>query len=109
MKKVKENIYPESPALNYKKLLKYLIKKGKKNTLEILFRKGIIFWIKDIQNKDFNEVLMNAFLNTIPFINVKTKRKGSRNIYIPMKISEKKGDFLASNWILTNAFAKKKT
>jgi hypothetical protein len=43
MKKVKENIYPESPALNYKKLLKYLIKKGKKNTLEILFRKGIIF------------------------------------------------------------------
>lgn len=108
MKKVKENIYPESPALNYKKLLKYLIKKGKKNTLEILFRKGIIFWIKDIQNKDFNEVLMNAFLNTIPFINVKTKRKGSRNIYIPMKISEKKGDFLASNWILTNAFAKKK-
>ena len=98
----------QSSALNYKHLLQYIIKKGKKYTLEKIFRKGLIFWLKNIPNKNFCFIFENAFINTTPSINVKTKRKGSKNIYIPFPISVKRGKFLAAKWLIAGAFLKKK-
>ena len=56
----------------------------------------------------YKKTLTDAFLNTTPHITVKIKRKGSRNIYIPKKLSEKHKQFLAAKWMLTNAVLKKK-
>jgi ribosomal protein S7 len=95
-------------SLKYKKLLQYIIKKGKKYTLENIFRKGILFWIQNIKDKNFNLTFNKAFSNTTPLVSFKTKRKGSKNINIPIKISENKSNFLAANWILKNALLKKK-
>ena len=66
---------------NYKHLLQYIIKQGKKNTVENYFRKGVFFWIQKNATKNFDLTLKNAFLNTTPYIGVKTKRKGTKKSY----------------------------
>jgi ribosomal protein S7 len=101
--KISEKLY----VSNYKQLLQYLIKKGKKNKLENLFRKNVCHW-STFPNKKFEFVLEKAFLYTIPFIGVKTKRKGSKNIYIPVKLTSRKGKFLSAKWIITAGTSKKK-
>jgi small subunit ribosomal protein S7 len=91
---------------NYKNLLQYLLKKGKKSLLENKFKQGIVFWMKNTSPKNYENTLKNAFLNTTPYVSVKTKRKGSKNIYIPLKISPKRGKFLSAKWILASSFTK---
>jgi len=89
-------------------LLQYLIKKGKKYTLEVLFKKSLINWMQNHSTKKFSVILDSAYKNLIPHVGVITKRKGSKNIYIPYRLSKKKQNFLATKWILINALAKKK-
>jgi ribosomal protein S7 len=52
--------------------------------------------MKNTSPKNYENTLKNAFLNTTPYVSVKTKRKGSKNIYIPLKISPKRGKFLSA-------------
>lgn len=85
-----------------------MIKKGKKSTLENIFRSGLKHWAKNIPNKSFNPVFKNAFLNTTPYVSVKTKRKGSKNIYVPLKITANRGKFLSAKWIISNASSRNK-
>ena len=93
----------------YKQFLQYTIKKGKKETFEKTFRKSAISWIKNYTSKPFfTKIVNDAFLNTRPYLGVQTKRKGSKNIYIPIKLSLNRGNFLAAKWMLTNAILKKK-
>lgn len=93
---------------NYKNFSQHLIKKGKKATVENSIKKGFAHWIKHIEQKNFDVVLQNAFLYTKPLVGVKPKRKGSKNIYLPLKLTERRSSFLSSKWMLTNAFAKNK-
>jgi ribosomal protein S7 len=114
VKQIKLDVNEEIPAprLNLFKyfyfLLQYLIKKGKKYTLEILFKKSLLNWIQTYSSKNFSLTLDAAFKNLIPHVGVITKRKGSKNIYIPYRLSKKRQNFLATKWILLNALAKKK-
>lgn len=89
-------------------LLQYLIKKGKKYTLEVLFKKSLVNWMQNHSSKKFSIILDSAYKNLTPHVGVITKRKGSKNIYIPYRLSKKKQNFLATKWILLNALAKKK-
>lgn len=103
--------FPKKQFLcKYDLFSKYFIKKGKKHLIENEFRKLFLFWAKskNIENKNFEKVLDTAFKNTTPKLSVKSKRKGSKNIFIPIKISENKGKFLSSTWLRTNALSKKK-
>jgi ribosomal protein S7 len=52
--------------------------------------------MKNIPEKNFKTTLTNAFLNTTPYVSVKTKRKGSKNIYLPLKITKKRGKYLSA-------------
>lgn len=106
MKKDQKN--QQQFVTNYTHLLQYILKKGKKNTLETQFKKGVLFWMKSNLQKNYKKTLTDAFLNTTPYISVKTKRKGSKNIYLPTKISKKRGQFLSAKWLLTNSFSKQK-
>ena len=94
--------------VNYKSLMRYIVKKGNKHSLECLFHKGLIFWCKNIQPNFYESTLTNAFINTTPHVTVKIKRKGSKNIYIAKKLSENHKKYLAAKWMLTNAALKKK-
>lgn len=102
------SIPTKNSVLNYKTLLQHRIKQGKKNTIEKKFTQGLIFWAKSNLEKDFDFILEKAFLNATPFIGVKSKRKGSKNIFLPKKLSTNRSMFLATKWILTNSFEKKK-
>ena len=92
---------------HYKKFIQFSIKKGKKQTVENIFKKALFkaatkqsfFW----KNVD------NAINNTTIQLNVKAKRKGSKNIYIPIKIKKKYSKFLAYNWILNDIKKSSKT
>jgi len=102
--------------INYKNLMQYRIKQGKKTLIENTFKKGLLFWMKtksvnpvSIENVNknkpitFNNVLNQALHNVTPFVNIKTKRKGSKNIYIPVRLTLRHSKFLAAKWILTTA------
>jgi ribosomal protein S7 len=95
--------------LLYKKLFQYILKKGGKHILELKFKAGLIFWAKQVSlNKNFDSVIEKAFLNIKPALNVKTKRKGSKNIYLPTGISSRKAFYLSAKWMLANSLEKKK-
>lgn len=91
----------------YNFLFQYLIKKGKRYTLEVLFKKNLIFWMLNY-NKKFFSILESAFKNLILHVGILTKRKGSKNIYIPYKLPKKKTYFFAIKWLLENSLIKKK-
>lgn len=102
------NLITNDSIEKYKHLLQYIIKKGKKATLETKFRQGLLYWIKTIEASNFEKTLDNAFLNVTPYVSVKTKRKGSKNIYLPLKITNRRSKYLGSTWILKHGLAKKK-
>jgi ribosomal protein S7 len=80
-------------------LMQYAIKKGNKNKIENIFRSLLFYIIKNpnLQNNfNFNDIF-NAISNTSPKMSVKTKRKGSKNIYIPITITENHSKYLSSN------------
>lgn len=105
-----EGIKRKNSVNSYQQLIQYLIKKGKKNTIENLFRKSILYWgTLDLEYKNFDYAIENALLKTTPYVGVRNKRRGSKNINIPFKLSKNKGKFLSAKWILSTAKTKKKT
>lgn len=92
----------------YSNLIQYAIKKGNKNTIENILLK-MLFNIK--KKKLTNNVLtfdgiLKAFENITPVVGIKTKRKGSKNIYIPIALTKNRSRYLASNWLIENALLK---
>lgn len=58
----------------------FFIKQGKKETMENYFRKFLI--LRGQSNKvDFQQVLTKAFLNSTPFIKLKSKKRRKFTIY----------------------------
>lgn len=83
---------------NYTQLVQYVLKKGNKNKIENMFRDLLFYLNNKYINKQkfqYNSIL-NAFSNTTPIVNVKTKRKGSKNIYIPVPLKSSHGKYLSA-------------
>lgn len=93
---------------NYKNFSQHLIKKGKKTTIENVFKKGVVHWMKTSDSIKFDTVLKKAFNAITPGIGLKTKRRGSKNIYIPYRLTERRSKYLSANWILTSALSRNK-
>ena len=85
---------------HYKKFIQFSTKKGEKHTIENAYRKALFYAAKKQSN--FWITTDSAIENTTTYLNVKIKRKGSKNIYIPIKIKKNYRNFLAYNWILNN-------
>ena len=92
----------------YGSLTNFFVKKGKKQTVEKFFKKSVEKWILSSAKQNFSSMIDKAFLNTKPYVGVVTKRKGSKNIYIPQKLSPKRSLFTALKWIRENASSNKK-
>jgi small subunit ribosomal protein S7 len=76
--------------------------------MEIIFKKGFLFWMKNLNQSNFDTILKTAFTNTTPVVGVKTARKGSKNIYVPTRLTPRRGKFLAAKWMSSNILTKKK-
>lgn len=92
-------------------LIPYVIKKGNKNKIENIFRTLLFYIIKNPQIfNDFNyDQFLNSIKNVTPALSVKTKRKGSKNIYLPIPITTARSKFLASTWLIKSAKTKQHT
>jgi hypothetical protein len=83
----------------YKNYIPYLIKTGNKYKIENMFREILFYGTNTISKKNqFKlETIMDVFKNTTPVVSVKTKRQGSRNIFLPKKITKNRRKYLGSN------------
>jgi ribosomal protein S7 len=74
-------------------LVPFLVKKGKKSTVEKLIRKGLVF--HSVSNeKNFKSSFNQAVTNVQPFIMLKTKRIRGKNSLVPTIITKNHSNFL---------------
>jgi ribosomal protein S7 len=66
--------------LYLQKMKQFFVKKGKKSIVEKLFR---TFLFKNSINKksDINKMLIDASMNSMPYIKLKTRRRGKKMLY----------------------------
>lgn len=79
-------------------LIPFLIKKGKKSTVEKLIRKGLTFH-SNSKEKSFRSSFNQAVINVQPFIMLKTKRIRGKNSLVPTIITKNHSNFLKYSWL----------
>lgn len=99
------------PDLKYKslevqKLIKYIMKDGKKNTAEKIVY-GAFDDIKEKTKKDPVEVFETAIRNVGPNVEVRSKRVGGANYQVPREVREERRLILALRWIIKAAKTRK--
>ena len=87
--------------LHYRNFIQFATRKGKKETAEKLLRKSLFNVAKKNKNQ-FWKSIDSAVTNTTISLNVKVKRRGSKNIYIPIKMKDSFSKFLSYSWILNS-------
>ena len=91
--------------IKYNSLMQYAIKKGNKNKIENTFR-TLLFFIKNnpqIYDKFKFDDITKAFAYTNILMGVKIKRKGSKNIHVPIRFTPSRSNYLSCNSIITHA------
>ena len=88
--------------LHYRNFIQFATRKGKKETTEKLLRQSLFNVAKKNKIQFWNSI-ENAVTNTTISLNVKVKRRGSKNIYIPIKMKDSFSKFLSYSWILNSA------
>ena len=89
------------PNKHCRNFIQFTIKKGNKEVIEKNLRKSLYFVAKNNKTNFWRDLNIAVKKTTIHF-NVKIKRYGSKNVYIPVKIKNSYSTFLSYNWILTN-------
>ena len=79
-------------------LIPFLIKKGKKSTVEKLIRNGLIFQSVS-KEKNLKNSFKQAVANVQPFIMLKTKRIRGKNALMPTVITKNHSNFLKYSWL----------
>ena len=89
----------------YLNLIQYAMTKGNKNKVENILR-SLLFFITStpILSNNFKfEDIKKAISYTTPTMGVTVRRRGSQNVYVPLKIVPIRCKFLSSKWIITHA------
>jgi ribosomal protein S7 len=60
------------------------------------YKNFLQYFMKNLNQSNFDTILKTAFTNTTPVVGVKTARKGSKNIYVPTRLTPRRGKFLAA-------------
>jgi len=93
-------------SMDVSKFINYVMRRGKKSTARrIVYRAFDI--IKGKTKKDPVEVFERAIKNASPLLEVKPMRIGGATYQVPKEVKEKRQKFLAMNWIIEAARAKK--
>ncbi len=76
--------------LYFQKMRQFFVRKGKKSRIESNFKEYLIQRAV-IKKDDLNILLSNAFLNSVPYIKLKTRRRGKRVRYKVDFLEKKRG------------------
>lgn len=93
-------------SLNVERFTNYIMEDGKKNVA----RKVVYSSFDEIASstkKDPIEVFELALKNTIPNMEVRSRRVGGANYQVPREVQPDRGEMLAMRWIIKAAKAKK--
>ncbi|MFA6522499.1 MAG: 30S ribosomal protein S7 [Patescibacteria group bacterium] len=88
------------------KLINYVMFSGKKTVAEYVVYSAFDIIEKETKQKP-NEVFETALRNTIPAVEVKSRRVGGANYQVPVPVRGDRRYALAYRWILAAARAKK--
>jgi small subunit ribosomal protein S7 len=110
-KQVYKNRKMRQPDAKYQNLvvgrfINYLMRKGEKAVAEKIFYQALEIIEKQIK-QDPLKIFEKAVENTSPLVAVVSRRVGGANYQIPMEVRPERKFFLASNWIVQAARAKK--
>ena len=85
-----------------KNFLQCMIKKGKKSTTEITFKKMLFYMAKNKKTYSNNpwNIIMKGFYNITPHINLKAIKVKRRIFYNLKFITSKKQSYLICSWLL---------
>jgi ribosomal protein S7 len=66
--------------LYLQKMKQFFLRQGKKNVMEKLFKE---YLLNRAQTKkdDLNKILLDSFMNSVPHVKLKTRRKGKKVMY----------------------------
>jgi len=107
--KFKKHIVPIDPLYNsvsVSKLINQVMKKGKKSTAKRIVYKAFEI-LKDKTKKEPIEVFESALQNTVPLIEVRSKRIGGATYQVPHEVTKDRGLALSMRWIISAARSKK--
>src|SRR5271154_2578638 len=88
------------------RFINYVMKDGKKSTAEALVYKAFDK-IKEITKEDPMAIFEKALENTMPLLEVASKRVGGANYQVPREVRPERRFVLALRWIIGAARAKK--
>jgi ribosomal protein S7 len=66
--------------LYLQKMKQFFLRQGKKNVMEKLFKEYLINRAQ-VKKDDLNKTLLDAFMNSVPYVKLKTRRKGKKVLY----------------------------
>jgi len=88
------------------KLIKKVMKSGKKQTAERITYDALEILGKQV-SKDAATALEQAIKNATPLLEVKPRRVGGATYQVPVEVPPERGLFLALEWLLESARARK--
>ena len=105
---VKREIIPDARYHNVTvaKLVNRIMKCGKKRTAEGIVY-GALQLLEQQASKDPVTALEQAVKNATPLLEVKPRRVGGATYQVPVEVRPDRGLFLALNWLLKSARARK--
>lgn len=104
-----KNVLKQDPVYNnlvVSKFVNYIMERGKKMTAQKIIYSAFKI-IEEKEKKDPIKVFELAIKNTSPTVEVKSKRVGGATYQIPHQVKGDRATFLALNWIIDSAKAKK--
>jgi len=105
---IKREIFPDAKYHNVTvaKLINKIMKCGKKGTAERMVY-GAMNLLERQASKDPVTALEQAIRNATPLLEVKPRRVGGATYQVPIEVQPGRGLFLALNWLLKSARARK--
>lgn len=105
---IKREIIPDPKFSNVSiaKFTNYIMEQGKKQIARKIVY-GAFDVIKEQTKQDPMQVFDKALKNTMPFLEVKSKRVGGANYQVPKEVRGERRLALASRWIIGAAQSKK--
>lgn len=99
----KKNFLKKNQYINLHNFLQCMIKKGNKSTNEISFKKMVFYMAKNKKTFSTNPwiIVMKAFYNITPHVNLKIIKVKRRMFYNLKFITAKKQSYLMCSWLIT--------
>lgn len=91
-----------------RKFINHLMSSGEKNKAEKIFLATLTF-IRQKEDKNPFFIFLLALQNSLPFVEVRSVRRGGATYQIPVPLSEQRALSLAMKWILQSARKKGKS